>query len=384
MTAKRRCPARLTLLILGWMRSVHAQGTDQPESEPSASTSDQGAAGLQESEPQTQETFEPSLQIKIFSDLNFSARSGENAAFRLGGVDFFLTGELSEQFSALSESVLEVLGAEAVFDLERIYLEWHPRSWLQVRFGRDHLMLGRYMQTYHHALLLQLATERPLLFAFEDEGGFLPAHQIGVEVKGDLTLPGALLHYALGLGNGRGQSADDVLNSLDRNGFKSRLAQVSVLPDLAPGLELGLSGYWDQIPSGYTDSSGSVVIPLPITEYIVSAHAAYIAYPVDAQAEGYWLWHSESGAGKRTSMRGGFAQLGWEFAAFCPYARLEGIARDPGDAFFNISAAPTRLVELRGGLRYNLADQAVLKAEYAYTFEAATRTFVLQAAFGVP
>jgi len=240
------------------------------------------------------------------------------------------------------------------------------------------------MQTYHHALLLQLATERPLLFAFEDDGGFLPAHQIGVEAKGDLTFPSFVLHYALGLGNGRGQFGEDVLNTLDRNSFKSRLAQLAVLPDFAPGLELGISGYWDEIPPGDASPSGEALIPNAIAEYIVSGHAAYVAYPIDAQAEGYWLLHRDVTTEQRTHMLGGFLQLGIDFAAWCPYARLEAIQRSAGDAFFNASAAPQRFTELRGGLRYSLADQAVLKLEYAREFEGSTNTVVLQAAFGVP
>ncbi|MEO8179789.1 MAG: hypothetical protein ABI895_13220 [Deltaproteobacteria bacterium] len=373
--------------LIGVAPAGHAQSTTDPPpaqaAVPEESPATAQAAAL-EAEQAAQEGFEPSLHIKIFSDINFDVRTGENAAFRLGGVDFFLTGELSEQFSALSESVLEFLDGGTAFDLERIYLEWHPRSWLQLRFGRDHLMMGRYMQTYHHALLFQLATERPLLFAFEDEGGLLPAHQIGIEAKGDVTLPGLVLHYALGLGNGRGQFGDDVLNTFDRDGFKSRLAQLSVLPDFAPGLELGVSGYWDQIAPGYSDPSGTALIVHPVHEYIAAAHAAYVAYPIDAQAEGYWLLHHEQATEQTTHMLGGFLQLGIDFAAWGPYARFEAIQRDSEDAFFNVSAAPLRFTELRGGLRYSLADQAVLKLECAHEFEASTNSLVLQAAFGVP
>jgi hypothetical protein len=380
---------RLLAAVLGTAAAARAQNQLEPPAAdaPPAALTPAAAPATEpqsEAEPDSQEEFEPSLHLKIFSDVNLVKQSGEHSAFRLGGVDFFLTGELSEQFSALSESLLELEGGGTDFDLERIYLEWHPRSWFQLRFGRDHLMMGRYMQTYHHALLLQLATERPLLFAFEDDGGFLPAHQIGVEAKGDVAFPGFVLHYALGLGNGRGQVGDDVLNTVDRNSFKSRLGQLAVLPDFAPGLEFGISGYWDQIPPGDTSAAGEVLIPNAIAEYIVSGHAAYVAYPVDAQAEGYWLLHRDRVTEQRTNMLGGFLQLGIDWAAWTPYARLEAIQRSAEDAFFNASAAPLRFTELRGGLRYSLADQAVLKLEYAHEFEASTNSVVLQAAFGVP
>jgi hypothetical protein len=328
--------------------------------------------------------FHPSLSIKVFSDLSWGVESGQNPAFQLGGVDFFFTADLSEQFSALSESVLEILEGGPVFDLERIYLEWHPKRWLQVRVGRDHVMLGRYMQTYHHALLFQLTSSRPALLAFEDEGGLLPAHQIGLEVKGDVTLPGTLLHYAVGIGNGRGQFADDIMNSFDRNTFRSLLAQLALLPDFAPGLELGLSGYLDRIPPGFTDAAGDVLITEPIGEYIAAAHVAYTTYPIDVQAEAYWLRHEGVRSGQKTKMLGGFAQFGFGFDPWTPYGRFEVIKRDANDLFFNVSHSPVELVELGAGLRYSLTDQAVLKVEYSHEFKTTTRKFVIQTAFGMP
>jgi hypothetical protein len=328
--------------------------------------------------------FQPSLALKIFSDIDWAAQSGQHSAFQLGGVDFFITGELTEQLSALSESMLEFSGGESELDLERIYLEWHPRSWLQVRLGKDHVMLGRYMQTYHHALLFQLATARPVLFAFEDEGGVLPAHQIGLEVKGDVPVPGAVLHYALGLGNGRGRFSDDVQDTSDLNAFKSVLAQVAVLPDFVPGLEVGISGYLDRIPPGLADASGNLLIAQPINEYIAAIHAAYVNYPIDAQSEAYWLEHASRDRTQITHLRAAFLQLGVDWERWTPYARFEAIRRDATDAFFNASQTPVELTDLRGGLRYSLTDQAVLKAEFSHDFASGIRRFVLQAAFGVP
>jgi hypothetical protein len=351
---------------------------------PAASAQPDAAVTTDTDESSSQEEFHPRLNIKIFSDLNWVVQSRQNPAFELGGVDFFLTGDLSEQFSALSESVLEVRESGPVFDLERIYLEWHPKRWLQVRLGRDHVMLGRYMQTYHHALLYQLATSRPALLAFEDEGGLLPAHQIGLEISGDVTLPGTSLHYAAGIGNGRGQFADDIMNGSDRNAFRSLLGQLALLPDFAPGLELGLSGYLDRIPPGFTDVAGNVLISEPLSEYIVAAHVAYTTYPIDAQAEAYWLRHEGVRSGQKTEMRGGFAQFGFGFDPWTPYARLEVFKRDANDLFYNVSNAHVELVELRGGVRYSLTDQAVLKVEYSHEFQTTTRKLVIQTAFGMP
>jgi hypothetical protein len=353
--------------------------------EPSAPSGAAGSAALAKFGAESEGAFVPTFRFKVYSDVNFVLAEHEYPAFKIGGVDFFITGDISEDFSALSENVLEILGEEGtVFDLERIYLEWHPRRWFKLRFGRDHLMLGRYMQTYHHALFFQLATARPTVLAFEDEGGLLPAHQIGIEALGDVPLGAELdLHYAFGIGNGRGKFSDDILSTQDRNAFKAMVAQIALLPRSLPGFEIGVSGYLDRIPAGFTDATGRVLLPEAVDEQIVGAHAVYAAYPIEAQAEGYYLAHRGRDTGLTSHLIGGFGQLGVSFEQWTPYARLEGADRSAGDTFFNVSGALTRLLEVRTGVRYGLSDQAVLKLEYRRDFESHIHGAALQAAFGM-
>jgi len=357
--------------------------TSPPPASPAPSSAQVSAAAKLAPEPEG--TFVPTFRFKVYSDMNFVVEEHEHPAFKIGGVDFFITGDISEDFSALSENVLEILGGEGtVFDLERIYLEWHPKRWFKLRFGRDHLMLGHYMQTYHHALFFQLATARPTVLAFEDEGGLLPAHQIGLEALGDVPLGVELdLHYAVGIGNGRGRFSDDVLSTQDRNAFKALVAQIGLLPRSLPGFEVGVSGYLDRIPAGFTDAAGQVLLAEAVDEQIVAAHVVYASYPIEAQAEGYYLTHKGRDTGLTSHLVGGFGQLGMSFEQWTPFARIEGADRSAGDTFFNVSGAATRLLELRTGLRYGLSDQAVLKLEYRRDFENRIHGAVLQAAFGM-
>jgi hypothetical protein len=330
-------------------------------------------------------TFSPAFRFKLYSDVNFVANEREHPAFKIGAVDFLITGDLSEDFSVVSENVLQIFGETGTaFDLDRIYLEWHPKPWFKLRAGRDHLMFGRYLQTYPHVLLSQLATARPAVVAFEDEGGFLAAHQIGIEVLGEVPLGAELdLRYGLGIGNGRGQFTGDVLSTRDRNAFKSLVAQVGLLPRSLPGFEIGVSGYIDRIPPGFTDPSGRVLLPEAVDEQIIGAHALYTSDTVEALAEGYYMLHRGRTTGLGSHLMGGFAQLGVSFERWTPYARVEGADRSVGDNFFNLSGVVTRLVELRTGLRYGLTEHSVLKLEYRRDFENRIHGAVLQAAFGI-
>lgn len=267
------------------------------------------------------------------------------------------------------------------FDLERIYLELAAGDFLAVRLGRDHLMLGRYMQAYHHALLFQLATARPRLLSFEDEGGPIPAHQVGAEALGDIHLSDTTdLHYAVRVGNGRGRFSDDVLNSGDRNLFKSLLAHLSLRPG---ALDVGISGYWDRIPAGYTSEAGELLIKQDIVELIGAVHAAYLEYPFDLQGEGYVVSHRSVGSSTSTKLLGGFVQLGYSFDRFTPYLRFEAVRRDREDVFFDASGVPNRIRELRAGMRMSLSERVVLKLEYVGDLKNEVHGGVAQAAFGL-
>ena len=55
------------------------------------------------------------------------------------------------------------------------------------------------------------------MFAFEDEGGVLPVHEVGVNVHGTVPGTGSAFHYLAEIGNGRTQTffrAGDVIIEL--------------------------------------------------------------------------------------------------------------------------------------------------------------------------
>jgi hypothetical protein len=372
----------------GSENATHATADPAPTATPGAAGSAPASSIVDALTSDSDAGFNPSLHWQLFADVNLSASNakGSHPSFNIGGVDFFITGVISSYMRLLSENMLEFgMNGEAGLDLERIYLELDLTSWLSIRAGRDHIALGRYMTAFHHALLFQLTTERPHLLAFEDDGGFFAAHQIGVEALGKFALGDAVvLRYTLGVGNGRGHITDDVLSSFDRNGFKSITARVTIEPLAVDGLELGISGYLDRIPGGYVDpTTQTVLIPEDISELIGAAHAVYLSYPFDASVEAYVLNHRGRTTHDSTNLVGGFAQFGVSFGDFTPYARYEHVQRSAGDVFYNASGVVTRIDELRLGVRYSFNAQAVLKLEYIGDFENNLHAAQLQAAFGI-
>ena len=98
------------------------------------------------------------------------AIGGDGTELRLGG-----------QVRALAEVAFEYVDeGTPVADLERLELRWSGER-LRLSLGRMHTRLGYYNTAYHHGAWLELPISRPRAVAFEDEGGLLPVHLVGIE-----------------------------------------------------------------------------------------------------------------------------------------------------------------------------------------------------------
>ena len=221
---------------------------------------------------EVQESF-PQLKLRGFGDIDYhlADRGADKNAFRLGQLDLFITSRLAEDVSVLDENVIEANEEnEFGFEIERLLLQWTPRDYFNVAVGRYHTAIGYYNNAYHHGKWLQTAVGRPVIFNFEDEGGLLPIHNVGISVSGAIPSGQLGLHYIAEIGNGRnytpGQEA--VQNVSDNNSFKALNLAIFARPDRFPGFQVGASVYFDEVN----------VRTLPqVDQTIVSAHAVYVS-----------------------------------------------------------------------------------------------------------
>ena len=97
--------------------------------------------------------------------------------------------------------------------------------------GRYHTSIGYYNTAYHHGKWFQTAVGRPFLFRFEDEGGILPIHNVGVSVQGRIPSGKLGLNYVAEMGNGRTSRSLDlspVQNVVsEKNGKSINLALIA-------------------------------------------------------------------------------------------------------------------------------------------------------------
>jgi len=310
----------------------------------------------------------PDLSLGGFADVNYSVlhEDGEGTRnfFSLGDLDLFITSQLSDRISILVETLVEfadrsaTVDQENAIDVERLLFKYEYADWLNLAAGRSHVPIGYWNSHFHHGAWLQTTVRRPLLFQFEDEGGILPLHSVGLEVSGNLDLEPGLLEYAAATGNGRGAFVETVQNVFDRNDSKMFAAQLAFRPSALPGLAVGANVLLDKIPGGST----ALVRHESIRELIAGAYLAYLADPFEVLLEGQVIRHHTDGESLYSG--GGYGQLAYRIGRFKPYYRFDMLRVDGHDPFYLEDPAAQDINQHTFGVRFDWMRFAALKLEY--------------------
>lgn len=299
----------------------------------------------------------PRLQLRGYADVGWNTSDQKNStnSFALGQFNLFISSRLTDKATFLAETVIEADPATNEFgiDLERMELIYAVNDHLNLQFGRYHTAMGFYNTAYHHSALMQTALGRPFLFDFEDHGGILPVHSVGMSATG--TVSNKLgLHYIAEIGNGRSPrlDANPVQNLTDDNNGKAFNLGFFMRPDWARGLQFGFSNYHDHItPPGKPN----------ITENILAGHIVYQNSRFEFLNEGVLMRHSIDKTSLTANVSGFYSQISKRFGNYRPYFRYEYVnvpASDPLFSDVGLIHGP------KAGLRYDLNDFTALKFEY--------------------
>jgi hypothetical protein len=331
--------------------------------------------------------------LNFFGDVSFSVFSPagpeRQPSFALGAQDFLLRGELGGHLIATTEFAVEFAeDGTAGLDLERLHIRWQEQHFF-VEAGRWHTDFGYWNDAYHHGRWLQPTIARPRWVRFEDEGGLLPVHWVGLSGGASTDLGPGKLRATLSVGNGRGRVVDDVRNTADYSGRKSLQANAEYIGLGLPDLRVGISGIYGRIPAQAMDVRPALP-GQPIDEWIGSVHVAYPSTPLLLIAEGYLIEHRANGQSWRTY--GGFALIGYSLEIVTPYLELSQILSAGGaDPFFIpdrgfIDEAPALdAFDFIAGARLDLSEWSALKLEYQYSQlrpQGITESVVLNCSWG--
>jgi hypothetical protein len=317
------------------------------------------------------------LRIRGFGDVSLhgdnyhpAGSPGDRTAFTLGQLNLFVTSDISDKFKFLSEIVFEAgpdniygvtRGTENTFgvDVERYLLTFSENEYFNLSAGRYHTAIGYYNTAYHHSTWLQTTTGRPLLFAFEDQGGILPIHNVGVEAYGSIPSGSLGLHYVAEVGNGReSRSAlteEPVQNVVDDTNGKAVNFELFARPTKIPGLQFGFSAYRDTLVPQTQ--------PVFVGETILAAHAVYSTPNFEWLNEALVVRHTPNG-GHTYQTPGWYSQISKRFGSYRPYFRYQYINASPNEPIFpdiGLRAGPS------AGLRYDASESVALKLQYDFT-----------------
>ncbi len=318
------------------------------------------------------------MRIRGFGDVNLhgSDQRGNTTSFALGQLDLFVTSDVSDRFKLLSEIVFEADQQNHFgVDVERLLLQYSPNDLFKLSVGRYHTAIGYYNTAYHHSTWLQTATGRPFLFEFEDNGGILPIHNVGISASGLIPSGGLQLHYVAEVGNGRASSsptAEPVQNRVDDNNGKAVNLALFATPEAVRGLQVGFSVYHDHLTPANAPTIG---------ELVFAAHAVVVRPNFEWLNEVLLIRHAPDGSPRVFNTPGFYSQISRLFGSYRPYFRYQYVnGSDSEPVFPDVGRRQGPSV----GLRFDASESVALKLQYDRTelrHQPAFNALALQLAF---
>ncbi|MDE2219031.1 MAG: hypothetical protein KGJ52_01515, partial [Gammaproteobacteria bacterium] len=223
---------------------------------------------------------ETGLPLHGFADVGIGTHNPINADLKgayVGNLDFYLAPRLGDHTRALFEMNTEVGSDGAVgVDLERAQIGYQFNDRATVWLGRFHTPYGYVNTALHHGSWINNSLRRPKFLQFEDNGGIVPAHSVGLWLTGSTHAGGGKFLYDAYVGNSQaiiGGALDqrNAGNSDGHIGGGVRLAY-QLTGGAAEGLLLGLHAFSARI--------GDDALPAHVTR--VFAYGGYAVYDTDA------------------------------------------------------------------------------------------------------
>lgn len=340
--------------------------------------STQEIAKLQESVAELSDSLskrsgDTGLPVHGFADVDAGWSGGIDPqklrGFNAGTLDLYLTPQFGQRVKSLAEIAIEYGDDGAVaIDMERLQLGYTVSNALTVWLGRFHTPFGLWNTSFHHGANLQTSIFRPRFLDFEDKGGIIPAHSVGLWATGRTEIPGGKLTYDGFLSNGPT--------------IRDRTIDFNAFTDDTPNKMLG--GNLGYRPSGTLSGSvvgihafGSTVAALNTSGAQLSLTrlrmaGAYFGYDADnweAIGEYYSFRNADVASGVTHSSTAWFAYVGKTLGDFTPYARHERVSLDPGDNYFLSQESGRSYTRTAAGLRYTIDSRSSLKFELSNTRE---------------
>jgi len=300
-------------------------------------------------------------------------RAGTADTFSAAHLDFFSTANV-KKWTFLAETMFEADAVSNTYsvDVERVEVGYLVDEKLRVFAGRFHTAIGYYNDAFHHGLFFMVPIARPVMVEFEDGGGLIPAHNVGLHADGRFSIGDDHLRYDVEVANGRAADPTVILNKQDTNRAKAFNLRLRYEPSgLLDGLIIGGNVYFDSIPANTMAASSETGFPFhfgPLHELIVGGHAAYFEHQIHFVSEALMIQHTETDTGAVHRTFCAFGEAGYQIDSLTPYVRYE-YTRFPteGDPYF-LKTAADGFQRPSIGMKHFTTDNIALKLEAAALF----------------
>jgi hypothetical protein len=306
-----------------------------------------------------------------FLDVNWERRSKSTDAsagrngHKVGVLDFYLTPKFGDHVRTLIELAFEY-GADGglATDAERVQIGYAFGDALVVWAGRFHTPYGYWNTAFHHGAQIQTAITRPRFLGFEDAGGLLPSHSVGLWATGKRKTPLGRVSYDVWASNGNRISGGvlDFNASGDDNGGPGLGFNLGIDLSAVPGLTLGVHGMRQTV--GGENSDGSQTGKGRMNFF--GGYAFFENDSVEVISEYYGFRNRDlmtPGSNKLDSWAG-YAQLGYNLAPrWVAFVRAEKSALAKADPYFSLQDSGKSYQTTSVGLRYDLDPRASIKLQ---------------------
>lgn len=319
---------------------------------------------------------EAGVPLHGFADVGGAWSSGNDPTklrgFNGGTLDLYLTPQFGQRVKGLVELAVEYgQDGAATVDLERLQLGYTVSDAVTLWAGRFHTPFGQWNTAFHHGANLQTSVFRPRFIDFEDKGGVMPTHSVGLWASGKTALGSGKLTYDGYVTNAhsiKDQTLD--FGGFTDNGFGKMVgANLGYQPGGAlAGLTVGVHAFGSTVK--VYNGTG-----LAINSTNVRMAGAYFGYDEndwEVLGEYYHFANRDSTLGTRRASGLGFVQVGKTLGALTPFVRFEKASLNADDDFFRSQASGRSYQRTALGLRYELNPKASLKLELGSSTEKAT------------
>ena len=315
-----------------------------------------------------------------FLDVGFSTNSKDSnnpslpdlpRGFNVGSLDFYLTPHLGN-VKGLIEIIFETTSSgEVATDLERAEIGYTFSDAATLWAGRFHTPYGYWNTAFHHGSQMQTSVTRPRFLDFEDKGGILPAHMVGMLVSGKTGAGDGKLTYDAYAGNGPAIAIDgtapppggvlDIQTAGDNNhqsmfGFNLGYE----FSGMADGLRLAVHGLRG-------DVQDDAVPSFNITELSMGGvSVAYLENDWEVVGEYYRFSNTDKNSTGNTGSHSSWAdylQVGKSFNSVTPFLRVEKTVLNQADNYFAMQDNGQSYFRQALGLKYDLNQLTALKFE---------------------